>query len=201
MRLIEEGLVLEKEDINIRYEHQNNSNYLVIEDSSEYEDYQYKMLKRNNPEHFLHFSMYSVNGKSGIYYDITSRQQLSKYYEYGKMTMEDVKSICVNISEMVRIAEDYMLDIDHVKIEPRYIYMDVGTKKLQFVYHTRLNNHTFNESLKILFEFILEHFDHSLDKESIVKLYEVYQKVIVGDYDPIQSDENVWCGYKEEAGD
>lgn len=99
--LIEEGLVLEKEDINIRYEHQNNSNYLVIEDSSEYEDYQYKMLKRNNPEHFLHFSMYSVNGKSGIYYDITSRQQLSKYYEYGKMTMEDVKSICVNISEMV----------------------------------------------------------------------------------------------------
>ena len=184
MRLIEEGLVLEKEDINIRYEHQNNSNYLVIEDSSEYEDYQYKMLKRNNPEHFLHFSMYSVNGRYGIYYDITSRQQLSKYYEYGKMTMEDVKSICVNISEMVRIAEDYMLDIDHVKIEPRYIYMDVGTKKLQFVYHTRLNNHTFNESLKILFEFILEHFDHSLDKESIVKLYEVYQKVIVGDYDP-----------------
>ena len=33
---------MEKEDINIRYEHQNNSNYLVIEDSSEYEDYQYK---------------------------------------------------------------------------------------------------------------------------------------------------------------
>lgn len=173
-----------KEDINIRYEHQNNSNYLVIEDAFEYEDYQYKMLKRNKPEHFLRFSMYSVNGKYGIYYDITSRQQLSKYYEYGKMTMEDVKSICVNISEMVRIAEDYMLDLDHVKIEPKFIYMDVGTKKLQFVYHTRVNGYSFNESLKILFEFILEHFDHSLDKESIVQLYEVYQKVIVGDYDP-----------------
>lgn len=173
-----------KEDINIRYEHQNNSNYLVIEDNVEYEDYQYKMLKRNKPEHFLRFSMYSVNGRYGIYYDITSRQQLSKYYEYGKMTMEDVKSICVNISEMVRIAEDYMLDIDHVKIEPKFIYMDVGTKKLQFVYHTKVNSYNFNESLKILFEFILEHFDHSLDKESIVQLYEVYQKVIVGDYDP-----------------
>ena len=61
MRLIEEGLVLEKEDINIRYEHQNNSNYLVIEDSSEYEDYQYKMLKRNNPEHFLNFSMFILS--------------------------------------------------------------------------------------------------------------------------------------------
>lgn len=173
-----------KGNINIRYEHQNNSNYLVIEDDVEYEDYQYKMLKRNKPEHFLRFSMYSVNGRYGIYYDITSRQQLSKYYEYGKMTMEDVKSICVNISEMVRIAEDYMLDIDHVKIEPKFIYMDVGTKKLQFVYHTNVNSYSFNESLKILFEFILEHFDHSLDKESIVQLYEVYQKVIVGDYDP-----------------
>lgn len=178
------GVILGKEDINIRYEHQNNSNYLVIEDNVEYEDYQYKMLKRNKPEHFLRFSMYSVNGRYGIYYDITSRQQLSKYYEYGKMTMEDVKSICVNISEMVRIADDYMLDIDHVKIEPKFIYMDVGTKKLQFVYHTKVNSYSFNESLKILFEFILEHFDHSLDKESIVQLYEVYQKVIVGDYDP-----------------
>ena len=165
-----------KENINIKYEHQNNSNYLVIEDNVEYDDYQYKMLRRNKPEHFLRFSMYSVNGRYGIYYDITSRQQLSKYYEYGKMTMEDVKSICVNISEMVRIAEDYMLDIDHVKIEPRFIYMDVGTKKLQFVYHTKVNGYSFNESLKILFEFILEHFDHSLDKESIVQLYEVYQK-------------------------
>lgn len=172
------------DNINIRYEHQNNSNYLVIEDAEQYEDYEYKMLKRNKPEHFLKFSMYSVNGKYGIYYDITSRQQLSKFYEYGKMTMEDVKSICFNISEMARIADDYMLDIDHVKIEPKYIYMDVGTKRLHFIYHTRINNITFNEGLKILFEFILEHFDHSLDKESIVKLYEVYQKVLVGDYDP-----------------
>jgi len=93
------GLILGKENINIKYEHQNNSNYLVIEDNVEYDDYQYKMLRRNKPEHFLRFSMYSVNGRYGIYYDITSRQQLSKYYEYGKMTMEDVKSICVNISQ------------------------------------------------------------------------------------------------------
>ena len=86
------GLILGKENINIKYEHQNNSNYLVIEDNVEYDDYQYKMLRRNKPEHFLRFSMYSVNGRYGIYYDITSRQQLSKYYEYGKMTMEDVKN-------------------------------------------------------------------------------------------------------------
>lgn len=172
------------DNINVKYEHQNNCNYLVIEDDREYEDYQYKMLRRNKPDHFLKMSMYSVNSKYGIYYDITSKQQVSKFYEYGKMTMDDVKSICINISEMVRIADDYMLDIDHVKIEPKYIYMDVGTKKLYFVYHTNLNSHTFNESLKMLFEFILEHFDHSLDKQCIVKLYEVYQKVLVGEYDP-----------------
>ena len=47
------GLILGKENINIKYEHQNNSNYLVIEDNVEYDDYQYKMLRRNKPEHFL----------------------------------------------------------------------------------------------------------------------------------------------------
>lgn len=183
-QLIRGGKDLGSDNINVRYEHQNNSNYLVIEDEKEYEDYQYKMLRRNKPDHFLKMSMYSVNNKYGIYYDITSKQQVSKFYEYGKMTMDDVKSICINISEIVRIADDYMLDIDHVKIEPKYIYMDVGTKKLYFVYHTNLNSYTFNESLKMLFEFILEHFDHSLDKQCIVKLYEIYQKVLVGDYDP-----------------
>ncbi len=171
-------------EIAVRYEHQNNSNYLVIEDGVEYDDYQYKMLKRNKPEHFLRFSSYTVNGRYGIYYDITSRQQMSKFYEYGKMNMEDVKSICVNVSEAVRVAEDYMLDLDCVKVEPKYIYIDIGTRKMWFVYHTRVNNITFSEGLKILFEFILEHFDHSLEKENIVKLYEVYQKIIVGDYDP-----------------
>ena len=103
-------------EIAVRYEHQNNSNYLVIEDGVEYDGYQYKMLKRNKPEHFLRFSSYTVNGRYGIYYDITSRQQMSKFYEYGKMNMEDVKSICVNVSEAVRVAEDYMLDLDCVKV-------------------------------------------------------------------------------------
>ena len=112
------GLILGKENINIKYEHQNNSNYLVIEDNVEYDDYQYKMLRRNKPEHFLRFSMYSVNGRYGIYYDITSRQQLSKYYEYGRMTMEDVKSICVNIPLISHISRliEFLIHISIRKI-------------------------------------------------------------------------------------
>lgn len=169
---------------NIRYEHQNNCNYIVVEADKEYNDYQFKMIKRNRPDHFLKFNNYSIDGKYGIFYDITFKQQLSKYYEYGKMNIEDVKTICMNISEMVRIADDYMLDFDHIKLQPQYIYMDVGTKKLNFLYHTDMDDISFSEGLKSLFEFILEHFDHNTDKESLVKLYEVYQRVLVGDYDP-----------------
>ena len=166
----------------IRYEHQNNCNYLVIEDDKEYKDYQFKMLMYNKPDHFLKISSYAVNGKHGYYYNVTSKQQISKFFEYGKMSIEDVKTICVNISEMVKLADDYMLDLDHISLEPRYIYMDVGTRKLHFIYHSSFCK-CFQEGLKELFEFILEHFDHSLDKESVVKLYEVYQKVLVEDYD------------------
>jgi len=168
----------------IKYEHQNNSNYVVIEDDKEYTDYQFKMLRHNRPDHFLRISNYCVNGHYGIYYDVTSKQQLSKIYEFGKLSIEDVKSICMNISDMVKIAEDYMLDLDHVILEPRYIYMEIGTRKLYFIYHIAWGGKTFHEGLKELFEYILEHFDHGLDKQSVVKLYEVYQKVLVEDYDP-----------------
>lgn len=172
-------------NLKFNYEHENNCNFIVLEEEDNVtEDYQVIMLGRNKVEHFLHFDIRIINGRSHVYYDISSKQQITKLFEYGKLTIEDVKAVCRSLSETVRLANNYMLDIDRLVVQPEYMYMDMCDKSIWFVYLPTETTKTFSEELRKLFDYVLEHFDHSAGKQEVVLLYELYQHILIGDYDP-----------------
>ena len=178
--------ILENE-ICVRYERNNGVNYAVIDTKEEWkceDDYEVKMLMLNTPEYFLHITMNYIDEKNSIYYDISSKQQLSKLFEYGKVTMEDVKSLFDNISRMVRVVDEYMLNLDRVILNPQDIYVSLSDKKYSFMYSPVAGEKDFYDKMRSLFEYILERFDHSVKKSSLVKFYEIYQRVLVRDYTP-----------------
>ena len=125
-----------------------------------------------------------IDEKNSIYYDISSKQQLSKLFEYGKVTMEDVKSLFDNISRMVRVVDEYMLNLDRVILNPQDIYVSLSDKKYSFMYSPVAGEKDFYDKMRSLFEYILERFDHSVKKSSLVKFYEIYQRILVRDYTP-----------------
>lgn len=177
---------LERE-VNVRYERDNSINYAVIDAQEEWnceDDYEVKMLMFNMPEHFLAITMNEIDGRNCIYYDISSKQQLSKLFEYGKVTMEEVKTMFNNISEMVRVVDEYMLDLDRVILKPQHIYVSLANKKYSFMYSPIAGNSDFYDNMRSLFEYILERFDHSVEKSSLVRFYEIYQRILVRDYTP-----------------
>lgn len=174
-----------EENLNIEYERVNGQSLMTIETDKGYEeDYQIKMIVKNRLDHFLKISKASVNNKHYLKYDISKRQQFAQFYEYEKMKLEDVRLLCSNISEMVRLVDEYMLDLDFVLLDPNFIYMDVITKNLNFIYLPSLKNSNFTDNLRSVFEYVLEHFDHSMDKTSVVFLYEFYQNILSNSYDP-----------------
>lgn len=178
--------ILENE-ICVRYERNNGVNYAVIDTKEEWkceDDYEVKMLMLNTPEYFLHITMNYIDEKNSIYYDISSKQQLSKLFEYGKVTMEDVKSLFDNISRMVRVVDEYMLNLDRVILNPQDIYVSLSDKKYSFIYSPVAGEKDFYDKMRSLFEYILERFDHSVKKSSLVKFYEIYQRILVRDYTP-----------------
>lgn len=178
--------ILENE-ICVRYERNNGVNYAVIDTKEEWkceDDYEVKMLMLNTPEYFLHITMNYIDEKNSIYYDISSKQQLSKLFEYGKVTMEDVKSLFDNISRMVRVVDEYMLNLDKVILNPQDIYVSLSDKKYSFMYSPVAGEKDFYDKMRSLFEYILERFDHSVKKSSLVKFYEIYQRILVRDYTP-----------------
>lgn len=178
--------ILENE-ICVRYERNNGVNYAVIDTKEEWkceDDYEVKMLMLNTPEYFLHITMNYIDKKNSIYYDISSKQQLSKLFEYGKVTMDDVKSLFDNISRMVRVVDEYMLNLDRVILNPQDIYVSLSDKKYSFMYSPVAGEKDFYDKMRSLFEYILERFDHSVKKSSLVKFYEIYQRILVRDYTP-----------------
>ena len=175
----------EMEELHIEFEHENNCNYLKLEIVDDHiEDYQTTMLNKNKIDHFLRFEIRKINAQAHVYYDISSKQQITKLFEYGKLTIKDVKQVCRNLSEMVRLTKNYMLDLDRVLVDARYMYMDMFDKSIWFLYLPEALTRDFSLSIRRLFEYILEHFDHSSGKTDVVQLYELYQHILVGDYDP-----------------
>lgn len=178
---------IKENSVNIRYERNNGVNYAVInsdKDSDWDNDYEIKMLMHNTPQHFLEFTINEIDDEKSIYYDISSKQQLSRLFEYGKVTMEDVKVLFSNLSEMVRVIDEYMLNLDRVMLNPKHIYVSLADKKYSFMYLPSDSNISFYDNMRSLFEYILERFDHSVEKSSLVRFYEIYQKILVRDYTP-----------------
>lgn len=166
----------------IGYEHENHTNYLTILAEEEKENsYQLKMLAHNTIPGLLDMSIRSMNNRRYYYYNITSKKPLIKLYELGKIQWEDVVLICKSLDRVTKGVELYLLDISSVMILPEYMYINVAQKEIGYVYNPD-STKDFNDMLKELFEFILEHYEHGKDKEHQMRVYEIYQRIVDGEY-------------------
>lgn len=177
----------------MRFERENNLSYLVLDESNneiesgspkdECSDIEYKMIKNNIIEGLLPMQQRIIDGREIYYYDVTSKQQMSKLYSYVQIGLEDVLMICESIALMVQNINMYMLDLAKVRLEAEYMYVDIFEKKVEFVYYPyrKLENGC-DDSIMRLFEYILEHFDHSVEKEQLMTMYMIYQRVVQKEY-------------------
>lgn len=177
----------------MRFERENNVSYLVLDESDnvaesgsqkdECSDIEYKMIKSNTIEGLLSMQQRIIDGREIYYYDVTSKQQMSKLYSYVQLRLEDVLMICESIALMVQNINMYMLDLAKVRLEAEYMYVDISEKKVEFVYYPyKQQEEGCDDSIRRLFEYILEHFDHSVEKEQLMTMYMIYQKVVQKEY-------------------
>lgn len=165
------------------YIRDNSINYMTIESDEKpgEENYQIKMLLKNSVARFLPVSIRVLNNRQIYYYDISSKQPLSRMYEGKNIKKDDVKNIVMHISRISEIIGEYLLDLDCVVLNARFMYMNISDRSLHFTYYPH-GGRTFGESLRELFEFILEHLDHN-DKKAVIITYGIYQKILQNDYD------------------
>ena len=111
-------------------------NYLVIRDDRILtNDYQIRMLIENSIEGLLDCSERMVNGEGLLYYDITSRQQLSVLYEDRPVGMKEITALFSGLAAVCERMEKYLLYGDGLLLSPEYIYFDAGKEICHFVYY------------------------------------------------------------------
>ena len=175
----------------VQFENENNTNYMLIHSHKQEgindSSFEIKMLEKNKIHGLLTVSMRQINNGVIYYYEITAKQQMTKIFSYNKMKWQELKMLCEGISEMVHTINEYMLNLEHVLLLPEFIYMDISKRQVYFTYYPCTAQHTlkqgsFDNQIQQLFEYILEHYDHNTNREELMCVYDIYQKVSQNEY-------------------
>lgn len=121
--------------INVSYYKDYRHNYLIVEGKSqETEWYQSRMITDNQIEGLLPCKEKHINGDAFLYYEITSKQNLQNLYEGRKITMKQLRNIFINLKMIEQKLSKFLLNESNLVLQPEYIYADVETEKLYFLY-------------------------------------------------------------------
>lgn len=161
--------------MDVRYQRDINSNYLIIELETGILqlDYQIPMLINNDIKGLLRLTVGNVDNRMELYYDISSKQKLSIILERMSLTYEVLKKILCSIIETMEAITEYLLDGNKIVIESEYIYIDPYNYQVYFCYHPFYKGDVL-ANIHELFSKLIEKVNYE-DKEAVELIYRVYQ--------------------------
>lgn len=160
----------------VSYQRDLDHNYMILENEAVTgEEYTVRMIEHNVIPELLRCQLRRMNGKTYLYYEITSRQPMSQIYESNTMKSRDIEMLLTGIQNGLIKARQYLLTFENFLLDPEYIYMDPESGKVQLCYCPGL---VFEASRNIfsLSEYILKRLDHS-DRRAVELGYQFYGRV------------------------
>lgn len=152
-----------------------DKNYLKIVNDSVSSDYCMKMLENNVIEGFLPARSVVVNNQLSYLYDISGNIPLEEKYLGAEISAEDIVRIAGFIREIIHISENYMLNIDGILFDIKYIFCGINNMTWSFVYNSGLASDA-RDGIKRVMEFILGRLDHK-DGKAVILGYGLYKRI------------------------
>ena len=139
-----------------------------------WQGYESQMLSRNTIEGVLKFQIRQMDNGVRFYYEITSRQPLSRVLENRNIQAEEIRRLVVGIFGVLERVERYLLREGSILLDPQYLYVDSDTFRVWLCLIPGAEKN-FPEDFSKLLEYLLGSVDHQ-DKESVVLAYGLYQE-------------------------
>ena len=192
----------------VRYSREMNHNYMIIEAPDQTETYECRMLEDNPMEGLLRFRARQKEQGREFYYEITSRQPLSRILERQRATAGIIRSLLVTLEKVLDQTERFLLPEEGLVLDPDYIYVKPDPFAAAFCFIPGRREDFFSE-LSLLLKQILERTDHQ-DREAVVLAYNLYQTSLKEKYGICDlrrclkgAEDSIFSGEKagrEEAG-
>lgn len=161
----------------VSYRRDLNHNYMILEnDRITGQEYMVRMIEQNRIPELLEFQVRKMNGRTYLYYEITSRQPVAQIYEGRALRSQDIRNLLTGVRDGLDKARQYLLDGRDLLLDPEYLYMDPDTRKIQLCYVPYSGQDEDNTFLKLA-EYILKHLDHG-EKAAVDLGYALYNQSV-----------------------
>lgn len=145
-------------------------NYLIIKDNGCLSEnvYQRKMMTENKINGLLQSSEKHINGELLLYFEITSKQSLQSFFSGRSIGMEFLQKFFVQLKMVNDMLQKYLLDGSCIVLLPEYVFLDVGTEDMYFLYYPDPEE----GSLAELMKFFMAGIDND-DMEAVETVYRI----------------------------
>lgn len=158
----------------VSYKKDLRNNYLVIpkDDGDSKEDYCIAMLQANTIQGIIGPDIRIIDNRILYYYDITSKQSLEILYEKTPINFEQLRNLFFNMTEIIDLAYEYLLNENDLVLDPKYIYYNLSSKKINICYLPGYNT-DIRKQLIYLIEYIMNKVEYK-DNEAVLYIYNLY---------------------------
>ena len=165
----------------VTYKRELKHNYLIIEPEEVfYDSYEVKMMAANCIEGLLKFHVKQVDNRKSYYYEITSRQPLSRLLECRNTGAEELRCIITGIARTLGRLDSYLLQEEQILLEPEFIYVEPERYEISLCLVPGRQG-DFPGDMTRLLQYLLGKADHQ-DKECVVLAYGLYQESLKDNY-------------------
>lgn len=134
--------------------------------------YQYCIMKRGGISGLLPFEIRYIDSDAYMYYDITSRQNLSTLYSKKPLDRGWVVSFFSSMKKIRNEAIRFLLDPANLIWNPDNIYQDLKTGKFGYLYVPYLND---DNGMSEMMDFMVNHVDYA-DDELVKCVYSIAEQ-------------------------
>ena len=138
--------------------------------------YQYCIMKRGGITGLLPFEIRYIDSDAYLYYDITSRQNISTLYSKKPLDRIWISSFFSSMKKIRNEAVRFLLDPVNLIWNPSNIYQDLKTGKFGYLYVPYLSE---DNGMNEMMDFMVEHVDYS-DDELVKCVYSIAEQYKTG---------------------
>ncbi len=154
-----------------------NCNYkrVLLEQKPEEKRYQYCILSRGGIKGLLPCSLRYINDAAYLYYDISSRQNLSQLYGSRNITRKWLTDFGWGLKRIGQELERFLLDSRNIVWYPDEIFQELENNQFSFLY---IPYYEEEGSFESLLNFLVEHIDYNDETlvECVYSMYEQYER-------------------------
>ena len=151
-----------------------NFERIKLDEKPEERRYQYCILSRGGIRGLLECSLRYINSDAFLYYNISSKQNLSQIMNKKKVDRQWLKDFAWNLNYVRQEINRFLVDDANIIWEPEKIYRDLDENRWSFIYYPYYNG---DNGFSRFLEFMIEKLDYDDDKlvECAYRIYENYE--------------------------